>query len=378
MEELTTHTAQVLDSFDQQIWLHRLPFLFVRWVTSLPYLTVTLPWKDMDTLAWSPIHLKCQWPPEIPFLLLRPLVEYGNSHSLHPKQDYSADLNLAPTHPSFKRRTNSYWPWMAFSQLIKCISPSVSGRPISLLYLRDRLTSAQKLPRNEADKEELLWPFSRAHFFLPLLPLGLVKLVWAAYQEPREPHQSAWISSVVWCLWSGCEKAPASTYVLGPLACLWSCTTTTGNIHPCPVRGSSGSENQVRKSSLSKHRAAQPDRLLQYPPARWGNQRGYSPVLQLHLESHIHLLLTEKTWSKTSCQKMNIYADILAYGLGPSGLFLSPSGFSMILNTEKLTEPKQAEEQKKQPILWVFCMDRLLSLLQNHLNITHIKQLERN
>lgn len=75
---------------------------------------------------------------------------------------------------------------------------------------------------------------------------------------------------------------------------------------------------------------------------------------------------------------MNIYADILAYGLGPSGLFLSSLGFSIILNTDKLTEPKQAEEQKKQPILCVFCMDRLLSVLQNHLNITHIKQLERN
>lgn len=177
--------------------LHRLPFLFARWVTSLPYLIVALPWKDMDTIAWSPVHLKCQWPPEVPFFLLRPLVGCGNSHSLHPKRDYSADLNLAPSHPSFRRRTNSYWPWIASSQLIKCISPSVSGRPISPLYLRDRLTSAQKLPRNEADKEELLWPFSRAHFFLPLLPLGLVKLVWAAYQEPREPHQSAWISSVV-------------------------------------------------------------------------------------------------------------------------------------------------------------------------------------
>lgn len=71
------------------------------------------------------------------------------------------------------------------------------SRPISPLYLRDRLTSAQKLPRNEADKEALLWLFSRVHFFLPLLPLGLVKLVWAAYQGPREPHQSAWISCVV-------------------------------------------------------------------------------------------------------------------------------------------------------------------------------------
>lgn len=134
---------------------------------------------------------------------------------------------------SFKRKTNSYWPQMASSQLLtKHISPSDSGRPISLLYLRDRLTSAQKLLRNEADKEALLWLFSRAHFFLPLLPLGLVKLVWAAYQGPREPHQSAWISSVG--LWSGCEKAPASTYMLGPLARLWNCTTTRGNTSsPC-------------------------------------------------------------------------------------------------------------------------------------------------
>lgn len=184
---------------------------------------------------------------------------------------------------------------MASSQLIrKYISPSVSGRPISLLYLRDRLTSAQKLPRNDADKEALLWLFSRDHCFLPLLPLGLVKLVWAAYQGPREPHQSAWISSVAWRLWSGCEEAPASTYVLRPLACLWSCTKAKATHILVPPEALLGRENLLRKkSSLSKHGVPQPDGVLLYPSAIWGNQRGYVPLLQLYLESHIHLLLTE-------------------------------------------------------------------------------------
>lgn len=42
---------------------------------------------------------------------------------------------------------------------------------------------------------------------------------------------------------------------------------------------------------------------------------------------------------------MNIYADLLAYGLGPSGSLPCLLGFGIILNTGKLT--KQAEGQKK-------------------------------
>lgn len=95
--------------------------------------------------------------------------------------------------------------------LTKCISPAVSGSSIRLPYLQDRLTSAQNLPRNEGDKEELLWLFSKARFFLPVLSLRLVKLVWAAYQGSRERHQSAWFSSVV-----SCVSGAAGTWLLPP------------------------------------------------------------------------------------------------------------------------------------------------------------------
>lgn len=54
------------------------------------------------------------------------------------------------------------------------------GRSISLQYLQDRLTSVQKLHRNERDKEAVLWLISRACFLPPLLSLDLVRLVWAA------------------------------------------------------------------------------------------------------------------------------------------------------------------------------------------------------
>lgn len=93
----------------------------------------------------------------------------------------------------------------------------VSGRPISLPYLQDRLTSAQKLSRNDDDKEALLWLFSRALFFL----LGLVKLVWAAHQGVRKRHQSAWFSSPVFVAVT--RMAPASIYTLGPLTPSQSC-----------------------------------------------------------------------------------------------------------------------------------------------------------
>lgn len=71
----------------------------------------------------------------------------------------------------------------------------ISGRPILVLYLQDRLTSAQRLSRNEDDKEVLLGVFGKAHFFLRLL--GLVKLVGAAYQGPGDRLQSVWFSSIV-------------------------------------------------------------------------------------------------------------------------------------------------------------------------------------
>lgn len=71
----------------------------------------------------------------------------------------------------------------------------ISGRPILVLYLQDRLTSAQRLSRNEDDKEVLLGVFGKAHFFLHLL--GLVKLVGAAYQGPGDRLQSVWFSSIV-------------------------------------------------------------------------------------------------------------------------------------------------------------------------------------
>lgn len=73
----------------------------------------------------------------------------------------------------------------------------ISGRPILVLYLQDRLTSAQRLSRNEDDKEVLLGVFSKAHFFLPPRLLGLVKLVGAAYQGPGDRLQSVWFSSIV-------------------------------------------------------------------------------------------------------------------------------------------------------------------------------------
>lgn len=160
------HTAQGA----WQLWSTKLaagctgcqPFLFARRATSIPYLMV---YFSASTERYGHYCLKAQCTPEVPLFLLRPLVGRGGSHSLHPKQDYSADLNLAPAHPSFKRRTNSYWPRMASSQLLtKHISPSDSGRPISLQYLRDRLTSAQKLPRNEADKEALLLATQQSPF----------------------------------------------------------------------------------------------------------------------------------------------------------------------------------------------------------------------
>lgn len=123
-------------------------------------------------------------------------------------------------------------------------------------------------------RKRSFWLLSRAHFFLPLLPLGLVKLVWAAYQGPREPHQSAWISSVVFGV---CGVAVRR--LLPPPTC-------SDHLHAYGAapqqqatrilalpEGLLGSESLVRRSSLSKHRAPQLNRLLSYPPASWGNRR---------------------------------------------------------------------------------------------------------
>lgn len=125
MEGLTTHTAQGA----WQLWSTNLaagctgcqPFLFARWVTSLPYLRVTLhPWKDtvvgrpspscVSVTSWG--HTKSEWPSKV-------ITGMWWQSQPESQEDYSADLNLAPAHPSFRRRTNSYWAWMASSQLIK-------------------------------------------------------------------------------------------------------------------------------------------------------------------------------------------------------------------------------------------------------------------
>lgn len=141
----------------------------------------------------------------------------------------------------------------------KMHSPAVSGSSIRLPYLQDRLTSAQNLPRNEGDKEELLWLFSKARFFLPVLSLRLVKLVWTAYQGSRERHQSAWFSSVV-----SCVSGAAGTWLLPPpphsitYTLLGSCCT------PLPSAG-----------------------------AAWGPRLRFTSHFQLDLQSHV-LLPTEK------------------------------------------------------------------------------------
>lgn len=257
---------------------------------------------------------------------------------------------------------------MASPQLVrKRISPSVSGRPISLLYLQDRLTSAQKLPRNEADKEALLWLCSRAHFFLPLLPLGLAKLVWAAYQGPREPHQSAWISSVVFGV-----CGVAGRRLLLPPTCsdhlhVYGAAPRQATHTLTLPEGLLGSENLVRRSSLSKHGAPQPDRLLPYPPASWCNQRGDIPLLQLYLESHVHLLLTENM-KQDVMPKDEYLCTPLSTGAGT--FRLAPFSFTFQYNFEhcQIKKTKQAEEQETPSSLGVFCMDRPLSVLQN---ITH-------
>lgn len=236
----------MLDSFDPQIWLQAAQAVSLSCLPgeSHPFLIWQSPCihRKIRTLLFEgPVHLKSQWPPKVPFFLLRPLVGCGGSHSLHPKQNYSAGLNSTPAHPSFKRRTNSYWPQVASPQLLrKCISPSVSGRPISLLYHRDRLTSVQNLPRNEADKEALLWLFSRAHFFPPLLPLGLVKLVWAAYQGPREPHQSAWINSVVFGAFGVTVRRLQPPPTCSDHSHICGTAPQQQATHPCPARGSCG------------------------------------------------------------------------------------------------------------------------------------------
>lgn len=85
--------------------LHRLSAFLVCQASYIPSLFDGHP---ASTERYGHYCLKAQCTPEVPLFLLRPLVGRGGSHSLHPKQDYSADLNLAPAHPSFKRRTNSY------------------------------------------------------------------------------------------------------------------------------------------------------------------------------------------------------------------------------------------------------------------------------
>lgn len=145
---------------------------------------------------------------------------------------------------------------MAASLLLtKRISPAVSGSSISLPFLQDRLTSVQNLPRNEGDKEEILWLFSKAHFFLPVLSLSLVKLVWAPYQGSRE-RQSAWFSSVI-----SCVSGAASTGLLPPPR--YSITYTLTElpsqqqaIHVLVLpEDLLGSESLMRQSSVSRHRA---------------------------------------------------------------------------------------------------------------------------
>lgn len=75
------------------------------------------PWRGTDTIIGRhnpPEASVTSWGAPSPFRAIR-----GNlwQLQLHPKPDYSADLSLAPVHPSFHRRTNSYWPQMASSWL---------------------------------------------------------------------------------------------------------------------------------------------------------------------------------------------------------------------------------------------------------------------
>lgn len=230
------------------------------------------------------------WSPEVPLLLPRPLEGTCGSHSLHPKQDYSVGLHLAPAHPSFKRRTNGYRPPTASSwssninsictgtheyltQQNAVLLRSHAGLPYSHACRTGSLQRKSSPGMRAIRKRSAGYSAEPISSCLHCL-LGLVKLVWAAYRA-GERHQSACFFSVVSCV---CRAAVIG--LLSPSTHSDSQQTAYTLTEP-PRRnrrvlpeGLLGSESLARKSSLSRHGAPQPARLPPYPSGQPGQTWG--------------------------------------------------------------------------------------------------------